>query len=358
MTVDLRLAATTAAGEAFVARCEKHAEDFATRAAAHDRTGEFPVENMNALVEDGVTAAPLPPEHGGMGLASVTDLAAGISRLARGDAATSLAVTMHLGPCWSMSRSHRQALLRGDTVAAERLSLLLDQIGREGCMLCGAGTEPGTHTRFPQTEARRVDGGWLVSGTKIFVTNSPVATIFNVFCRVRGEDGGWQSGRALIHRESSGLQLVENWDGLGMRATGSHTLKLTDVFVPDMLMTARGEWGAWSVPELVHSSAGNLAQIATYVGIAEEARDLVRGVVTTRRKAPSGRLLSERHAIQTNFARIEIAVATARAALERTGRAWDDLLRRGDDDIALSEAHDLMAEYQITKQIVERNCIE
>ena len=357
MSVDFRLAPTTEAGQVFVSRCEKHASDFVDRAAEHDREASFPKENIAALGGDSVMSAPLPEEFGGLGVESVTDLAIGVSRLANGDPATALTVTMHLGPCWAASRSWRQAVLREDRDAVNAFSLLLEAVGHHGCILCGAGTEPGTHTRFPQSEIRRVDDGWLLNGQKIFVTMSPMATLFNVFCRTKGPDGSWLAARAWVHRDADGLELVENWDGLGMRATGSHTVRFHDVVLPELMVGVRGVWGEWTAGEIVHSIGGNLAQIATYIGIAEHARNLVRETLVHRRKAPSGRLLAERHAVQTGFAEIETHISVARAILERTGRTWDAFLSRTDDDIEFDEAHQAMAEYQIAKSIVEKHAI-
>ena len=62
------------------------------------------------------------------------------------------------------------------------------------------------------------------------------------------------------------------------------------------------------------------------VGIAEHARDLVARMVTTRRKAPSNRLLSERTGIQYQMAELEIDLATARAMVERNAAVTDSYL--------------------------------
>ncbi|WP_086663578.1 acyl-CoA dehydrogenase family protein [Lentzea kentuckyensis] len=349
----LALGARTEAGEKFVALCEAHADDFRSRAADHDRDGTFPHENFAAMRDSGVLAAPVPAELGGLGVTAVEDLVVGMSRIARGDASTAIALAMHMGPCWSISRNRRRP-----GADREVLDGYLRLVATGELVLCGAGTEAGTHTRFPLTEASRVDGGWSLTGDKIFATLSPVATAFNIFCRTKQSDGSWVAARAWVTRGSGGFEVVENWDAMGMRASGSHALRLRDCFVPDELMSVRGAWGEWSAEELVHSSAGNLALLSAYLGIAEEARDIIRGTLLKRRKAPSDRLLADRHAIQTLFARIETQLLTCRAVLQRVSRLWDEHLESHvDNDGSLSDAHQLMAEYQCAKAVVEQNAI-
>jgi alkylation response protein AidB-like acyl-CoA dehydrogenase len=86
--MDFALQAVSDAGRAFVSLCEGHEADFASRAARHDREGSFPAENIADLVRSGVTAATVPAELGGLGVASLRDHAAGMSRLGRGDGST------------------------------------------------------------------------------------------------------------------------------------------------------------------------------------------------------------------------------------------------------------------------------
>ncbi len=74
------------------------------------------------------------------------------------------------------------------------------------------------------------------------------------------------------------------------------------------------------------------------VGIAEQARDLVVEQVTTRRKAPSNRILAERTGIQYQVAEMEIDLATARAMIERTAALVDAYLLSHSDERGASSA--------------------
>jgi alkylation response protein AidB-like acyl-CoA dehydrogenase len=348
----LTLDAVTEPGARLVAICADHMDDFRTRAAEHDREGSFPTENFDAMRASGVLAATVPTELGGFGVTSIRDLVAASSRIARGDASTAIGLAMHTGPAWSLARAYRQA------AAPTGLEGYLRLIAEGVLVLCGAGTESGTHTRFPKTEAVPTAEGWLLTGDKIFATLSPIATAFHVFCRTKRPDGGWASARAWVPRDSPGLEIVENWDALGMRASGSHALRIRNCLVPDELVSVRDEWGEWSAEELAYSAAGNLALLATYLGIAEEARDLIRATVLKRRKAPSDRLLADRHAVQDLFARLEIHLLTCRSVMDRVSVLWDAYLdTHADSELFLDDTHQLMAEYQCAKAIVERNAI-
>ena len=67
------------------------------------------------------------------------------------------------------------------------------------------------------------------------------------------------SGRAIVIRGTPGQTISDNWDALGMRASGSHDVIYDDCFVAEGAYTDLGEWGSVSVEGLIISTAGNLA---------------------------------------------------------------------------------------------------
>ena len=84
-----------------------------------------------------------------------------------------------------------------------------------------------------------------------------------------------------------------------------------------------GPWGAWTEGFLSSQMAFNMGLVGVFLGIAEAARDLSVGMVTTRRRGPSGRSLAERAPIQHLIAESEIDLAAARAMLARTATTAD-----------------------------------
>ncbi|MGH2600791.1 MAG: acyl-CoA dehydrogenase family protein, partial [Dehalococcoidia bacterium] len=118
-------------------------------------------------------------------------------------------------------------------------------------------------------------------------------------------------------------------------------------------------WGEWSYSWLVGTIAVTLGLIGASLGIAEAARDHAIELVTTRRKAPSNRLLAERSPIQHAVAENEIDLAICRALLVRTALATDACFQAHTDPAEpLDALHEMMKDFQCTKQAVGRKAVE
>ena len=349
----------TAPGRRLVELAEAHAVDFAERAAQHDREGSFPFENLADLQRSGVMAACVPEELGGLGVTAVHDIAVGMNRLARGDGATSLAVNMHSNVPWLLSLEWRAATAAGNAEAAAALEGLLRAIAAGQIVIGAAFTEPGTDALHPLVTGTPVDGGWLLNGRKFFSTASPAAQLLFVPFRAPGPDGGDRTLGTLVSTSAPGLQIVETWDALGMRASASHDILFQACFVPAAGINELGPWGEWSRPWLVGIVSNHLGLAATFLGIAEAARDHALGLVTTRRKAPSNRLLAERPGVQHLVAENEIDLAACRAMLARSGQLVDALLLADANPAGpIDSLHALHKDFQCTKHFVTRKAVE
>jgi L-evernosamine nitrososynthase len=358
--VDFSIRPATPAGERYVELCERHAADFAARADEHDREQSFPFENIEALRASGVLSAGLPEDLGGLGIEHTRDLVAGMNRLARGDGSTAIAANMHIGTPWYVTRLWQDAVASGNEALAAQLHDTLALLA--GTIVMVAGTEAGTSIGWPLTEATRVDGGWRLDGRKIFGTLSPAADLLIVITRFRDDAAAheWGWGYAFVPKGSDGVTLHDDWDALGMRASGSQSISFEDCFVPDELFNPQaGAWGGLDDGQLTIQITANLALSAAMVGIAEQARDLVVEQVSTRRKAPSNRTLAERSGIQHGVAEMEIDLATARAMIERSAMVVDAyLLTHTASEAEHEDLHDLMRDFQCTKWVANRKCID
>ena len=94
-------------------------------------------------------------------------------------------------------------------------------------------SEPGQELTRPATTATRTPGGWRISGRKIFCTMSPAATTLLVAVRFDGRGGEERYGYALVAADTPGVTVEDDWDALGMRASGSHSVTLEEVDVPE-----------------------------------------------------------------------------------------------------------------------------
>jgi alkylation response protein AidB-like acyl-CoA dehydrogenase len=216
-------------------------------------------------------------------------------------------------------------------------------------------TEAGTDLRHPLVEGVEVDGGWSLTGRKIFSTLSPIADLFFVPFRAPGE----QSAYAIVPRGSAGQTIHDNWDALGMRGSGSNDIVYEGCFVPGDFVDVSGGWGEESPMSLQIGTAGNIGLLGSFLGIAEAAHDLVVHMARTRTKAPSGRTLAERHGIQHQVAEMAIDLETCRAVVERAGRLVDEqLFERPPEEVGMDELHELTAAFQCAKVVANRKAIE
>jgi alkylation response protein AidB-like acyl-CoA dehydrogenase len=206
------------------------ADEFAPRAVEHDRDNTFPFENFQRMRETKYTALTIPEALGGLG-ANILDFALCQERLAQGDGATAVAVNMHLFALGSM--------LEGGGPSDPLQQAFVRNIATGGLLLGGSLTEPesGGNWGYPVTRAESVAGGYRLNGRKMFASMAPALDFFLVSATVPGQDGGADKvGAFAIPKGTPGLEIVPTWDTLGMRATASHDLRLTDCFVPAMLL--------------------------------------------------------------------------------------------------------------------------
>ena len=318
--MDLDLQATTGPGRRMVEMAEKHAADFAVRAAEHDRDGTFPFENIAAMKESGFAAAAVPEEFGGMGVSSIHDCIVAMNRLGRGEGATPLAFTMHLFRTLSTVRALRNAIASGDGPRRERSEELLKKIGAGELIIAVANSERGADIRTSKTQATKVEGGWLFNGTKTFATGSPAADVLAVRARYENEAGEARMGATMAPVNRPGLEILDNWDGLGMRASGSHDVVFTDYFVADNEFDDIGEFGRFNAPFLAVASGASLGLSSIFLGIAESAHDIAVTAVKDRDAAryPMNQVTAAGH---------EIDLAAMRGILGRTAQAFDDFFQ-------------------------------
>jgi alkylation response protein AidB-like acyl-CoA dehydrogenase len=348
----------TDAGRKVVDLAEQHAAEIGARAAEHDRDGTFPVEAFDAMKATGFLAAAVPQEFGGGGTPSMHDLMVAINRLGRGDGSVAIAVNMHFSVVMIVSRLRRGALERGDQETAAGLGEFLGALG-SGMVAMANATEAGTDVRFPMTEVTPVAGGWRVDGRKIFGTLSPVADVMVVECRRRRDDGTYAGGTAIVFRGTPGQTILDNWDALGMRGSGSNDVLYENCVIPEELFFEEGDWGELGEGLLVIGTAANLGLLGAFVGIAEAARAHVVELLRTRTKQPTGRPLAERRGIQQGMAELDVGLNTCRAHLSWMGRHIDGVLfERPVLSVSIEELHELMAAFQASKLVVQRTAID
>jgi indole-3-acetate monooxygenase len=303
MTILASRPAATEARKDFGALARSLVPALAEGAARADEEDRFVAENYVLLRETGLVEAGVPRELGGGG-AELRELADTLRILAGGCASTALAFSMHTHqvavPAWRWRHQQLAAvepLLR--RVAAERIILLSsggsDWIGGSGV-------------------ARKVEGGYRISGRKAFTSGAPAGGILMTGA-ILEEDGS----RFVLHfgapMKAPEVRIEETWRSLGMRGTGSHDVVLDDLFVADAAVALRRPAGEWHPLFQIIATVAFPLIYSVYLGVAESARDLALDLA--RRKAPNRHLLDLAGRMETRLRAARLAHDAMLDAAER-----------------------------------------
>jgi alkylation response protein AidB-like acyl-CoA dehydrogenase len=279
--VPIELQANTRSGARLVASAEQLAGELAARAAEHDRDGTYPYEAIEALRSVGYFAAPIPEVFGGLGVDSAHDLVVASSRLARGDASVAIGVNMHLVAVLNMERRRQVAVAAGAERRARAFGFSLAQIVDDGAVLAAAISEAGQDITRPGTVATRTDAGWRIDGRKLFCTMSPAATDLYVAVTYTDGEEVERYAYAMVPTDAPGVVINDDWDALGMRASGSNSVALDGVVLPPS--GVRGGFRAGDpVPYMERNLTAGLFHASAALGIAESADALARRGVAGR----------------------------------------------------------------------------
>jgi len=340
------LTARSAPGARLVTLAEVLAADIGTRAAEHDRDGSYPFESFAAVKRSGYFKAPIPEELGGLGVLSAHDVLVASTRLARGDASLTLGVNMHFAYLQNVVRIWRAAVVSGNERRAKALAGSLRQIAADGVVFASAISEPGQDITRPATTARRTPAGWTVSGRKIFSTMSPAADVLYTSVTFVGDDGSERYGYAMVPRETPGVVVHNDWDALGMRASGSHSVSFEDVRLPAAALRGGFPVGD-STAYIERNLDAGLFHAAASLGVAESADTYV-----TRRLAASG---SEPDARGWMLAAENVVdLSACRAVLSRAASLIDDHFAAYPSS---NDVTDLFAEAQAAKAFISEAAV-
>jgi alkylation response protein AidB-like acyl-CoA dehydrogenase len=331
--------ATSVRGEAdIIERALELSVRFAARAAARDRDGSFPFDNFAELFEAGLLALTVPVALGGIGAGAVTT-ARVLEIFGKADPSTALVLSMHYIQHLIMARSpHWPA----------RLSRRLAREAVDGIALINAlRVEPelGSPARggLPATIARRTDTGWRLTGRKIYSTGAPILKWYVVWAKT--DEPETRVGQFLVPAGLPGTRIVESWDHLGLRASGSHDVIFDDVVVPlDYEIDVRRP-EAWRAPDPTQATIHAIFVAAIYHGIAGAARDWLIEFLKTRVPANLGAPLASLPRAQEVLGGIE-------ARLKVNARLIESFARDFDGGLALDAAEANVIKLTVTNNAV------
>jgi alkylation response protein AidB-like acyl-CoA dehydrogenase len=294
-------------------------EKFAPRAAEYDRTATFPTEDFDDLFHAGLLAPVVPKEHGGHGLGPYTGdvftLWMMTKEIARAD--------MSLARCWE-GHVNSLVLLDGMSTEEQKARWFKGVVERGEKWVAWSGEpqarKPDEPMRFGTT-VEKVDGGYIVSGNKVFATSAGGAQWAILLVNTAGPGG---VRHAAAENIDTVLMMACNlsdpsveidtswWDPIGMRATASHLVHFRNTFIPDEdLIGYPGQYlkEGWQTCFIPHYAA-------TFLGAAEAAYDYALDYITTQKKIDDPY-------VQHHIGQMSVNVETAHLWLRHVARLWE-----------------------------------
>jgi alkylation response protein AidB-like acyl-CoA dehydrogenase len=287
------------------------------RAKELDETERFPWENVKGLGELGLMGLTVEEAYGGAG-AGYQQLAIAGEEVARGCASTSVVQMAHL----SLGVS---TIVAGGN-EAQKTKYLPDLAAGKKIAAFGL-TEPssGSDAADMQTTATPRDGGYVLNGTKIFITNGVEAEVIAVFVSTDRSQGAKGISTFIVHGDNPGLQVNAQHGKLGLRASSTAELVFTDCYVPAEDRLGEEGDGFRLAMKVLDSSRISIATQA--VGIGKAA--LEAATKHAKQREAFGKKLEEHQAIQFMIADMATQLDAARLLTRRAAQLKDAGLPHG-----------------------------
>src|SRR3954452_15006977 len=286
-------------------------ERVAPRAAEIDRSAEFPWDMVELMREHDLLGLPFEERHGGTGTGALMVLVA-IEELSKVCATTGLILAVQelgsLGLKLAGSEEQKERwlprLASGEWLAAYAL------------------TEPGSgsDSAAMRTEAEREGDEYVLNGSKRFITNAGVASLYTVFAKTDPDAGHAGISAFVVEADSPGFEVARLEPKMGISGSTTGELTFDDVSVPAAnLLGEEGEGFKIAMRILDRSRPGVAAQA---LGIAQGATDYALEYAKTRETM--GKPIGQHQLIQAKLADMETECEAARGLLYRFGRMVDD----------------------------------
>jgi len=289
----------------------------------HDESQEFPFEIVRKLGELGFMGMTWPEELGGAGLGDL-EAAMVIEELARVDPSVALTVASHNSLCTG------HIMLFGNDAQKEKYVPDLAsgrKLGAWGLTEPGSGSDSGGM----RTTARPEGDGWVLNGSKTFITQGSVGGTYVVMAVTGPGEGKKGISAFIVPRGLRGFTIGKKENKLGMRSSDTATLLFDEVALPGENLL--GSAGAGFRQALTVLDGGRIGIAALSVGIAQGAMDA--SIAYAKGRHQFGRALAEFQAIQWKIAGMATEINAARLMTHRA--AW--LKSRGEPfSLAASQA--------------------
>ena len=288
--------------------------EIAPRAAEWDRTATFPASTVRKLGELGVMGLPFPEQYGGLG-AGTLSFAVALEELARVDSSVAITVAA------SVSLGGMPVLNFGSEEQKQRW---LPPLARGETIGAFASTEPGmgSDVQGLETTARSEDGGWVINGTKAYITNAGTElSSFVTTTAITGErsPGKKEVSTFVVPVDAPGFAPQRPYEKMGWHASDTRELAYQDCRVPADAML--GERGAGARIFLSTLDGGRIGVGAMGVGLAQGCLD--HSVPWANQRCAFGQPIARYQAVSFELADLKTRIEAARALVYRAAALKD-----------------------------------
>ena len=281
----------------------------AARAAAIDRSAEYPQDMFDLLREVGLFTIPFPQEYGGTG--SMLSAALAVEELGRVCYNTAYLLIVQwvpFGAILAAGNDEQKQRLLGPLAAGELRGAFSTTEPQSGSDVAGI-----------RTRARRCDGGYRISGSKIWCTNSQIADFVLVAAKTGDDEGARAINLFIVERGSKGFTVGRHEDKMGARGVPSCPLFLDEVFVAEANRIGEDGRGFKDVMEAFNKSRPLIG--ARGVGLAQGAID--HSIEFVKNRITWGRKVSENQGIRWMLADMAMQTEAARQLVYRSAAVVD-----------------------------------
>lgn len=284
------------------------------RARRVDETESYPWDTVQELVDAGFMGMTIPAQFGGRGL-SYLDAVLVIEQLSRNCGITGrIAVEANMGGVGAVmayGSDEQRRMVASHVLLGDKPAICI--------------TEPdaGSAATDMQTTAERAPGGYVINGTKYWITGGGVSRVHLVFARVieDGQDDGI-AGFLALRDETEGLHIGDRHPTMGLRGIPETYVHLRDMFVPDSQVVRPPGGPGRGFAGLMNAYNGQRVGAATVAhGIAQGAFELA--VARLKERHQFGRPLAEFQGLQWMLADMQIGLTAARGLIYNAARATD-----------------------------------
>jgi len=284
--------------------------EFRPHAAEVDQTEVFPRNALKTLAENGLMGIQVPEEFGGAG-AGMLSLILTVEEVARVCASTSVILT-------TQALASDPLLLAGTD---EQKKKYLHRLASGDSLGACAITEPGAGSDVSgmKTHAKKVDGGYLLNGSKIFITNGGEADIITVIAYTDREKGNKGISMLLVEKTDKGFTVGRQEHKMGIHGSDTRELTFEDVFIPEERLLG-GEGNGFKI--LMNTFNYTRPAVgAQALGIAQGA--LEAAITYAKERVQFGKPLASFQGLQWMLAEMALGVETARTMVYRAASTID-----------------------------------